>query len=123
MWFPPSLPRAVLARAFRADNGELGLCLADAPRFLSACEADDVALLAWELWIVDHRWPATGAGPERAPGQWCGLIPGRDPPLPCVVHGKGDAAACRAQLAELDLHWVEPGWADYIRVNFTLDED
>jgi hypothetical protein len=122
MLFPPSLPQAVISRAFHADNGELGILPADAPAFLDACQADAAIVLGWELWLIDHDWDPKTNAPARALGYWCGLIPVRDHPLPHVVHGDGDLGATRAELAELDLEaLVDPRWLDSVRINFTLD--
>ena len=77
MLFPPSLSADLLARSFRATNGELGVLRIDATAFLDACDADDVAVLGWELWLVDHGWDRSGQ-PCLAPGYWIGVIPTRD---------------------------------------------
>jgi len=90
MMYPPSLPKDVLSRSFRAENGELGLLLKDAPAFLDACQADLVSVLGWELWLVNHDWNAVLNEPGAAPGYWCGLIPVLDNALPGVFHGSGD---------------------------------
>jgi hypothetical protein len=121
MLFPSSLPQAVISRAFHASNGELGILPTDAPAFLDACEADFAEVLGWELWLVDHECDPASNKPRQAPGRWCGLIPLRGEPLPSVVHGDGDLAITRAELAKLDLKALtDPRWADYVRVNFTL---
>ena len=121
MLFPPSLPQAVISRAFHASNGELGILPGDTSAFLDACQADCVAVLGWELWLIDHDWNTVTNTPGRAPGSWCGLIPICGEPLPAVVHGEGDLAVTRADLAKLDLNaLIDPQWADYVRVNFTL---
>jgi hypothetical protein len=119
--FPSSLPKPVIARAFRAVNGELGVLLADAPSFLDACRTSDVEVLGWELWIVDHRW-ALDNSPVPAAGDWCGGIPIIGEALPAVVGGEGDADEVERQLSAFDLATnVAPAWVPFIRVNFTLD--
>jgi hypothetical protein len=123
MFFPPSLPQAVITRAFHAANGELGIVLGDASTFLDACQADRAEVLGWELWLIDHDWDAALNEPRKAPGHWCGLVPVRDKPLPAVVAGDGDLATTRANLAELGLDdLIEDRWSEYLRVNFTLAE-
>ncbi|HEV2185616.1 MAG TPA: hypothetical protein VGR70_00305 [Stellaceae bacterium] len=55
MLFPPSLPRSVACRAFRAGNGELGVVPSDVAAFLDACQADHVEVPGRELWLADHE--------------------------------------------------------------------
>jgi hypothetical protein len=97
---------------------------ADVPTFLDACEADSVEIFGWELWIVNHDWNrALDDKPRPAPARWGGVIPLRGKPLPGVVHGEGDLATTRAELASLDLSALtDPQWLHYVRVNFTLDD-
>jgi len=110
MTFPPSLPAEIRARAFTASNGELGLLLSDAPAFLSACRADGVPVLGWELWLAD---PLSG--------NWTGLIPVRGSDVPTVFATNSDATDSERELANLDLSEIEPSVLPCIRVNFTLD--
>jgi hypothetical protein len=120
--FPPSLSQGVLSRSSRASNGEIGVLPGDAMEFLNACEADDLEVLGWELWIVDHKChPVEKLLP--APWYWCGLIPRRGQPLPGIIHGEGDLADNRAMMRNLDLNDIEPRWRPCIRINFTLDSD
>jgi hypothetical protein len=123
MEYPPSLALDILARSFRAINGELGLLPADVPAFLDACQADRVRVLGWDLWLVDHAFDAGTKSPKIAPGAWCGLIPLRADPLPAVVAGTGDLAQTRARIAELEFDiMIDPMWLPYIRVNIALDD-
>ena len=123
MLFPPSLARSVICRAFRASNGELGVVPNDVAAFLDACQADHAEVLGWELWLADHEWNPETKEPATAPGRWCGLIPVYGQPLPAVVHGEGDLKTTRRELATLDLDaLIEPRWAAYVRINFTLDD-
>ena len=111
MSLPPSLPRAVEKRSFRARNGELGLLPADAPKFLKACEKDGIRVLGWEVWIIDHRWDFKVNRPVSSPGDWCGGIPSKDGMN--VVSGVGRLP---------NLEEVGRKYADYLRLNFTIDD-
>jgi hypothetical protein len=123
MMYPPSLPDEVRARAFRAGNGELGVLPADAPTFLAACRRDDVKVLGWELWVVDHQPDFDTNMVVPAAGWWSGLIPVQDQVEPSVIAGDGNAVEAEKQLASVDLSAeVRPDVLPYIRVNFTLDE-
>ena len=124
MLFPPSLPRPVICRAFRAGNGELGVLPSDVAIFLDACQADHVEVLGWELWLADHEWNPETKEPVGTPRRWCGLIPIRGQSSPAVVHGVGDLKTTCRELATLDLDaLIEPRWAAYVRINFALDDD
>ncbi|MDF1633952.1 hypothetical protein [Mycoplana sp. MJR14] len=119
MLFPPSLSADLLARSFRATNGELGVLLIDATAFLDACDADDVAVLGWELWLVDHGWDRSGQ-PCLAPGYWIGVIPTRDG-SGSVIGGSGNSDCTRNDVATLDLQAIiEDRWLPFVRINFTL---
>ncbi|MEO5773253.1 MAG: hypothetical protein ABIQ32_03930 [Sphingomicrobium sp.] len=121
MFYPPSLPDDVKSRAFRAGNGELGVLPADAPAFLAACKRDDVKVLGWELWVVDHDWDADTNSVVPASGCWSGLIPVKNYLEPAVIGGDGGADDAQEQLASVDLSTeVQPAVLSYIRVNFTL---
>jgi hypothetical protein len=123
MMCPPSLDRSVKERAFCAPNGELGIHIGDADRFLAACRNDGVEVLGWELWVVDHAWGDEFDGPVSAPGSWCGGIPTRNENLPVVFSFGGDADDAERQLASIDLNAeVLPEWLPHIRINFTLAE-
>lgn len=87
MKYPPSLPEPVKARAFRAGNGELGIALKDASNFLAACRSDDVKVLGWELWVVDHNWDFKTNTVTPASGWWSGGIPVRDQFEPTIIAG------------------------------------
>lgn len=117
---PPSLSVIVLARSFRAGNGELGVMPSDAMEFLDACEADNVELSGWELWVVDHKSVPSSREPQPAPGQWCGPIPVRGDKLPHIIHGEGDLAETRQMMRMLDLSEIKPEWLAHIRINFAL---
>lgn len=120
MMHPPSLSEDLKARSFRARNGELGVLPSDASLFLAACRADNVEVLGWELWIVDHRWAASNA-PEPAEGYWSGGIPTVTDALPVVFAGEGNVDELEQQLAALRLgDEIQPAWLPYIRVNFIL---
>lgn len=110
MMSPPSLPVAVLQRAFTATNGELGFLLSDASAFLSACRTDNVGVLGWDLWLIDPL--------SR---HWTGLLPMVGSAVPGVFAFEGDASTSEKQLADLDLSEIEPSVMPCIRVNFTLD--
>lgn len=119
----PSLSELVVSRSFKAPNGELGLLPSDAATFLDACEADDVGVLGWEVWLANHEWDVQGSRPRPAQGEWCGLIPGRNPAEFSVLHGSGDLDEVRRQIAALDLGaLIEPRWLPHARLNFTLDD-
>src|ERR1051325_5141772 len=121
MLVPPSLSPVVLGRAFHARNGEIAVLPSDANAFLDACKKDGVAVLGWELWLINHDWGIRSAEPTPAPGFWCGLMPVRSSHLPAVVHGSGDLERCQNQIGELDLDgMIPPRWLQFVRVNFTL---
>jgi hypothetical protein len=117
--FPPSLPQAVIARAFRARNGELGVRLADTSLFLDACRTSGVDVVGWELWIVDHRW-ALDNTPAPATGEWCGGIPIDGDAT--VVGGEGDADEAERQLPAFEVEGVDAAWRPHVRVNFALGD-
>lgn len=122
MLSPPSLPFEVLVRAFRAPNGELGVLPTDVGAFLEACETDEIDVLGWELWLVDHAFDPAQHAPRPAPGQWCGAILTLESPLPTVLGGAGEADAVRQQIATMLLpELVETKWLPYLRYNFKLD--
>jgi hypothetical protein len=121
--YPPSLPSSFQSRTFRASNGELGVHPKDATAFLDACQTDQVRVLGWDLWLVDHRWDAATNAPQPAKGQWCGAIPVRDECLPCILGGSENLEAARDQIAALDLaELVETKWRGYLRYNFTIEQ-
>lgn len=120
--YPPTLPADILARAFRAPNGELGIMPSDADAFIDACDAAGIGLLGWELWLIDHRIGARDAEPQPAPGLWCGLIPMLGHAAPAVIGGSGNSAHTRQDIAAMDLDARVAGkWRPYLRINFTLD--
>jgi hypothetical protein len=122
MMYPPSLSDDLKARAFRASNGELGILPADAPSFLAACRSDNVEVLGWELWVIDHQWGVEPNSPVPAKGSWCGGIPMQGSDVPAVVCGEGDVDETERQLGSVDLDVeVMPAWLPQVRVNFTLD--
>jgi hypothetical protein len=115
---PPSLPPAVLARAFVDLDGALGLVPADAPAFLEACKTDRLTPLAWEVWLIDHS-----DGPVSVPGSWTGLIPMADGTT-AVVGGAGNPHQIRTQIAR----WkpqaeVAATWLPFVRINIALSDD
>lgn len=122
MLFPPSLSAEVLERSFRSGNEELGILPTDTEAFLAACEADQIEVLGWDLWLVDHGFDPESGGPKQADGLWCGLIPTLEYDLPAVIAGEGDARLTRTDIAALNLSAVvKPQWLRYARFNFTLD--
>lgn len=121
MLFPPSLSQDVLARAFRSPNGELGLRPSDIGSFLAACERDQVKVLGWELWLIDHACDRDGGEPRQSPGRWCGMIPMREDQVPGVFTGSGDISLTKTEIATLKMQeLVEPRWLPYLRFNFNL---
>lgn len=121
--FPLALAPEIIARAFRDVNGEFGVLPADALAFLDVCQAKGIAVLGWELWIVDHRFDAVAKEPIRSPGSWCGLIPLSGETLPAVIAGSGDLAATRARIAALDLdRMIDQPWRAAVRIHITFDD-
>ena len=119
--YPPSLPHDVRTRAWVAGNGELGIVPEDASAFLKACRDDDVRVLGWELWIVDHVWDFEANAMVPAQGSWCGGVPVMDREVLVVIHGEGDAEEVERQLSDLNLAaQVQPGAVPHVRVNFTI---
>lgn len=117
---PPSLPPHVLARSFRATNGELGILPEDTKAFLAACERDGIPILGWELWIIDHRMGITNAL-IPALGQWSGVIPTRTRSL-AIIGGSGGLEQTRREIAELDFErTVDQRWIEFVRFNFTTN--
>lgn len=122
MLSPPSLSDQLIARAFHASNGELGILPADAELFLATCATDDIEVLGWELWLVDHRCDPSGSRPVRSIGSWCGLIPTLHGPLPAVVGGSGHRKQTSLEIAALKLpELIDGNWLPFARYNFTLD--
>jgi hypothetical protein len=120
MLFPPSLPRAIQSRAFRASNGELGVLPSDAMGFLDSCQADGVEVLGWELWLANYCCEPSGE-PSPQPGSWCGMIPMEGDRRPAVFAGSGDLSQTRRELEELRLDGIiERRWTNHLRINFTL---
>ena len=122
--FPPSLSLEVLARSFKALNGEIGLQLHDVEPFVDTCNKDQVQVLGWELWLADHSWDNAENRPRKVPvpGYWCGLIPEIGSGLGGVYGGEGDANECLLQIGLLDFQSGDLGaWRKFLRVNFTLD--
>lgn len=123
MLFPSSLPPKVLARSFRDRDGEVGVQVEDAAAFLDACDKDQVEVLGWDLWLVDHSWDTAINGPRKVPvpGYWCELIPGVGNDLPGIYVGSGDADQCRADIAKIDFNSGDlTPWRDYLRLRFAL---
>jgi len=96
----------------------------DVNSLLDACQKDQITVLGWELWLVDHQIGTRSNNLRPAPGHWSGLIPVRSSDLPAVVQGSGDADTIREQIAKLDLdELVEIEWLQYVRVNVTLGDN
>jgi hypothetical protein len=122
MTAPRNLPAVILARAFPAANGELGILPDDADRYLAACETDGVILLGWALWIVDHRMGITST-PIPAIGQWTGGVPTRSKGV-IIFGGSGGIEQTRREIRALDIARVVDGkWLEHIRFNFTHDDE
>jgi len=122
MEFPPSLSRDVLTRAFRAPNREIGILPTDADPFLTACEIDQVELLGWEVWLIDHRYDPESSEPIPSPSSWCGVIPTLDG-RSAIFGGEGNRDKPKNQIraTELELpELVDAKWIPYLRYNFTL---
>lgn len=118
---PPSLPPEVLARSFRARNGELGVREADVDAFLDACDADGFAVLGWELWLVDHEPGAANFFPSPSPGSWTPFVPVAGRSVTTIFSGHDDARASRAEIREFA--WPEliaESWLPLLRFNFTV---
>ena len=112
---------AILARSFRAINGETGVRPEDFALYLDACADLGVEVVGWELWLIDHVARDPGE-PSFLPGKWTTLIPARGAATPVAIGGDGDADECRAQLTALDLDGiVEARWRPFLRINFKLD--
>ena len=120
MFHPPSLPEAVLERSFRARNGELGLTRDDALAFLSACVADGIEVLGWEMWVIDHVWGFGGEPPAPVPGKWTGSIPTRSHQS-TIQGGTGDYETTRSEIASFPLEEeIAPEFLEFIRFNITV---
>lgn len=118
---PPSLSPEVKVRAFVAANGEFGILLADSHAFLSACRADNISVLGWELWIIDHTWSPDHNWPTPEAGSWCAGIPLIGQTVPAVVGGSGDVDSTEIELAAFDAaSEIAFKWLSFLRVNFTL---
>ena len=138
MMYPPSLPLVIRQRAFRASNGELGIIVEDVEAFLTTCEVDAVAILGWEVWLVDHGTDRDGVPVPHA-GIWTGHIPVPYLNTGAVIHGstsgrdsgetRADYVSRTADETRLQLGDFQPErdvTADYlrfVRVNFTLERD
>lgn len=124
MLFPPSLSTEVLDRSFRAQNGEVGVLLGDAEAFLAACDRDEIELLGWELWLVDHICDPDSGEPQRQDGVVWGTVPTGamlEPSPPMFVGGSGNSQQTRRDIAALSLHdEIKARWLGHIRFNFTL---
>lgn len=116
MRYPPSLSLDVIDRAFRAHNGELGLVRDDALAYLTACAADGIEVLGWELWLVDHVWGFGGAAADPCPGAWTGAIPRLGSDDTAIIGGTGDLETTRREITEFDLETtVSPAALPFIR--------
>lgn len=117
---PPSLDPAVVDRAWKAANGELAFLATDVDLVLDACEHDGVAVLGWELWLLDHWLDENNILLVR-PGIWTGLIP--DPHGAVGVWASNaDLHASREEIRRID--WrsqVAPELHPFVRYNFTFD--
>ncbi len=121
--FPPSLSPEVLERSFRARNGEVGVRLEDMEAFLTACERDQIEVLGWDLWLVDHAWDDATNRVRRVPvsGYWCELIPGAGHDLPGIYVGQGDADECRDDIGKIDFSSADLApWRDFLRLRFCV---
>ena len=125
MYFPPSLPAEILERSPCSINGELGIARDDTEAFLVACQSDRIAVLGWELWLVNHIPSPESGLPQCADGAILGAIPIwalAEADGPAVFGGMGDLDRVRQQIATLRLEeMVKPQWLDHIRFNITVD--
>jgi hypothetical protein len=118
--YPPSLDLQILARSWRAGNGELGVNPADVNAFLEACDRDGIPVLGGELWLVDHLWDG-GQRVECCPGTWTGLIP-NDSGTTFVWSYEGNSRAAREQIGSINWQLdVRSDLHPFVRFNFTLD--
>jgi len=138
MLAPPSLPAALLARAFHAPNGELGIRREDVEPFLAACALDGVAVLGCEAWLIDHRAHFSD-GPIPSPGEWCGIMAVNGSDIPAVFTSTvsdsrineswvefvaRSIAEVRAAALSFDPNnELAPKWRPYFRLNFMLDAE
>ncbi|WP_155956409.1 hypothetical protein [Rhizobium sp. CF080] len=124
MFWPPSLAKDILDRSFRSLNGELGINPIDVEAFLRTCEADNVELLGWELWLVDHICSPDGDEPQRKDKTLWGAIPSWaliTGAHSMVFSGSGSISEIRAEIASLGLeNKIKYQWLEHVRFNFTL---
>lgn len=109
MMFPPSLDPKVKERSFHSMNGELGLLRFDVPAFLDACDADNIPVLGWEAWIVDHVFD--GADLIGAAGAWSGLI---------LVDDRYVVCGGQSPRTEIGAVRCDPRWSVHLRFNITI---
>ena len=84
--------------------------------FPEACRKDDIAVLGWEVWIINHRELG-----HFSPGSWTGLIPLTDGST-AVIGGDAGADDVQKQCALfLPASKVAPFWMPHLRVNVTID--
>jgi hypothetical protein len=101
MNYPPSLPKDVLMRSFVALNGEIGILIEDAPKFLQICADDHLDILGWEMWLVDHVFDGESQRPISSLGNWCGLIPLRSSSSLALVGGSGGRIETAKEISDL----------------------
>jgi hypothetical protein len=126
MTWPASLDADIVARSFHCGDGEIGILAGDVSAFLDACERDGLALLGWDLWLV-APFPKPMAGLSVPMSVILGVVPGfallaGGPPT--VIHGTGDIAAIRRDLAAFaPERLIAAAWLPCIRINFTLADE
>lgn len=109
MMHPPSLAPEIKERSFHSTNGELGLLPSDVPAFIDACEQDNIPLLGWEAWIVDHVFDGTKL--MRSPGAWSGFIP---------IAGKFVIYGGPSPREEIRAARCDSEWYSHLRFNVTI---
>ena len=122
-FFPPSLAPDILARSFKASNGEIGVQAGDVKLFVETCKKDQCEVLGWELWLADHSWDIVQNRPKLVLGRgnWCGLVP-ESGNVPGIVYGgTGNADEGLSDIAKVDFESGDLSvWREFLRVNFTL---
>jgi hypothetical protein len=120
LYCPRSLDRLILERSWLAGSGELGILPDDVNGYLDACEFDEISVLGWEMWLIEHQWDGDG-GAEIVRGMWTGLVPHVQGGT-CCWQGSADAPTTRAQIAKLEWRNAVPTQLHpWVRFNFTLD--
>jgi hypothetical protein len=138
--YPSSIKHhTAVKRCFQSKNGELAFQLTDAEVFISACENVGLAVVKWEVWLVDHQLSFNHEPifPMYSPGDWSGLIPCQDRTT-AVLGGETkrapeeswldyvirSARVTREQISAFEIEQpVDPSFAEFVRLNFLTQED